>query len=107
MLTLPTGVAEFDIARDGTLVYVAGAGSSDTPRTLVWVDRQGQEVPIAAPPRLYSTLQLSPDATRVAVEIEDDGHDVWVWDFGRETLARVTRDRCSGRRRTAAALVSG
>jgi Tol biopolymer transport system component len=92
VLRLPTGVAEFDVARDGTLVYVAGGGSSDAPRTLVWVDRQGQEVAIAAPPRPYSTLQLSPDASRVAVEIEDDGNDIWVWDFARETLARVTTD---------------
>src|SRR5262245_26782788 len=92
VLRLPTGVAEFDIASDGTLVYVAGGGSSEAPRTLVWVDRRGQEVPIAAPPRAYSTLQLSPDATRVAVEIEDGDNDIWVWDFARETLARVTTD---------------
>jgi eukaryotic-like serine/threonine-protein kinase len=92
VVRLPTGVAEFDISRNGTLVYVAGGGASDAPRTLVWVDRQGQEVPISAPPRPYSTLQLSPDATRVAVEIEGDGNDIWVWDFARETLARVTTD---------------
>jgi eukaryotic-like serine/threonine-protein kinase len=91
IVTLPTGVAEFDIARDGTLVYVAGVGS-DAPRTLVWVDRRGQEVPIAAPPRAYSTLQLSADGGRVAVDIEGDGNDIWVWDFARETLTRVTTD---------------
>ena len=51
--TLPTGTAEFDIARDGTLVYVAGGGWPRT-RTLVWVDRQGREEAIkGAPARSY------------------------------------------------------
>jgi eukaryotic-like serine/threonine-protein kinase len=92
VVTLPTGVAEFDIARDGTLVYVARAGTSDAPRTLVWVDRQGQETAIAAPPRPYSEVRLSPDGTRVAVAIAEAGNDIWVWDFARETLTRVTSD---------------
>ena len=91
IVTLPTGVAEFDVAQDGTLVYVAHGGSSEAPRTLVWVDRQGREIAVAAPPRPYSTLRLSPDGTRVAVEIQDDDNDIWVWDIARETLARVTR----------------
>ena len=90
--TLPTGTAEFDIARDGTLVYVAG-GAGVTARTLVWVDRQGREEAIkAAPARPYSSPRLSPDGTRVALDIRDQENDVWVWDFARETLIRVTSD---------------
>jgi serine/threonine-protein kinase len=90
VVTLPTGVAEFDVARDGTLVYVARGGATDVPRRLVWVNRQGREVVVSAPARPYSTLQLSPDAARIAVEIEDQDNDIWVWDFARETLTRVT-----------------
>ena len=90
--TLPNGTAEFDIARDGTLVYVAG-GAGVTARTLVWVDRQGREEEIkAAPARPYSSPRLSPDGTRVALDIRDQENDVWVWDLARETLIRVTSD---------------
>ena len=92
LVTLPTGAAEFDIARDGTLVYVSSGGTSDAPRTVVWVDRQGREVPVAGPARPYTEMRLSPDGTRVALEIADAGHDIWVWDFARETLTRVTTD---------------
>ena len=54
VVTLPTGTAEFDIARDGTLVYVAGGAGAAPARTLVWVDRQGREEAIkAAPARAY------------------------------------------------------
>ena len=92
LVTLPTGVAEFDVARDGTLVYVARGGARATPRTLVWVDRQGREEAIAAPPRPYATARLSPDATRVALEIEDQGHDIWVLDLARGLLTQITND---------------
>ena len=90
--TWPVGTARFDIARDGTLVYVSGAGVV-TARTLVWVDRKNQEEPVkAAPARAYWYPRLSPDGTRVALDIRDQERDIWVWDFGRETLARVTFD---------------
>ena len=92
IVTLPTGVAEFDIADDGTLVYLVGAAPSTAPRHLVWVDREGREDPIDAPSRAYVNIRLSPDGSRVAAEIEGDGHDIWVWDFARKSLMRVTTD---------------
>ena len=92
IVTLPTGTAEFDVADDGTLVYLSdGAGAAQ--RTLVWVDRQGHEEPIkAAAPRFYSSPRLSPDGKRIAVDIRDQDNDIWVFDFSRETLQRVTSD---------------
>ena len=93
VVTLPTGVAEFDIARDGTLAYASGGVGAAAARTLMWVDRQGHEESItAAPARAYVTPRLSPDGMRVALEVRDQAADIWVWDFGRETLTRVTHD---------------
>ena len=60
------------------------------PRTLVWVDRQGHETLIPAPPRAYVLPRLSPDSTRIAVLAVDQEKDIWVWDLGRTTLTRVT-----------------
>jgi Tol biopolymer transport system component len=59
---------------------------------LVWVDRQGHEEPIPAPPRFYQTARLSPDGTRIAAAIRGQGEDVWLWDFARQTLGRLTVD---------------
>ena len=56
----------------------------------VWVDRQGRETPIGAPPRPYFLPALSPDGTRVAVFANDQEGDVWLWDLGRTTLTRLT-----------------
>jgi len=92
VLILPTNTAEFDVARDGTLVYATG-GATAAHRRLVWVDRSGREEEIKAmPPRLYSAARLSPDGSRVAVQIDDADKDIWVWDLRREMLTRVTTD---------------
>ena len=96
VVTLPNGTAEFDVARDGTLVYVAG-GAEAAPRRLVWVDRAGREEALAAPERPYVAMSLSPDGTRVALEVGDQNHDIWLWDLARQTFTRVTTDPGSDR----------
>ena len=71
----------------------AGGAGAAPARTLVWVDRQGREEAIkAAPARAYLYPRLSPDGTRVALEIRDQENDIWVWSLARETLTRVTSD---------------
>jgi serine/threonine-protein kinase len=89
--TTPTGAADVAVAADGTLVYVSGGVSAGGVRSsLVWVDRQGQETPFPAPPRSYNYPRLSPDGTRLALSINDQELDVWLWDLGRATLTRTT-----------------
>jgi Tol biopolymer transport system component len=86
--TLQGGV-DAVVARDGTLAYVSGSVEG-TPRTLVWVDREGRETPISAPVRPYLLPALSPDATRLAVYANDQQRDLWLWDLGRSRLSRFT-----------------
>ena len=35
---------------------------------------------------------MSPDGTRVALDIRDQDNDIWIWDLARETLKRLTTD---------------
>jgi serine/threonine-protein kinase len=45
------------------------------------------------PPRPYNYPRLSPDGTRIAVDIVVEGNrDIWAWDLGRGTLTRGTTD---------------
>jgi Tol biopolymer transport system component/tRNA A-37 threonylcarbamoyl transferase component Bud32 len=93
VVTTTTGGVDAVVAGDGTLAYVSGrAGAGWAKRMLLWVDRQGRESPIPAPPRAYSQPRLSPDGTRVAVAAQDQEIDIWVWDLGRIALTRVTFD---------------
>jgi eukaryotic-like serine/threonine-protein kinase len=91
VVTTPFGAVDAVVAGDGTLAYVSGSAAGTT-RTLVWVDRQGRETPIPAPPRAYVYPRLSPDGTRVAVYTADQEADLWIWDLGRTTLTRATFD---------------
>ena len=87
--TTATGAAEFSLSRQGTLVYVRGGAGTD--RSLVWVDRRGREEPIkAAPTRGYVYPRISPDGTRVALDIRDQESDIWIWDLARQALTRLT-----------------
>jgi Tol biopolymer transport system component len=86
------GVEQFSLSADGSLVYAAGGGSPSQARTLVWVDRQGREEPVPAPPRTFMYPRLSPDGTKVALDIRDQDDDIWVWDVTRATLTRLTFD---------------
>jgi serine/threonine-protein kinase len=88
-LMYPTGAIEAALARDGTLAYVTG-GPGGALRTLVWVDRQGQETQTGAPPRAYISPRISPDGTRVATVVVGGKGDIWTWDFARLTLMPLT-----------------
>ena len=90
--TTATGAANAAIAADGTLIYVPGGAATAAQNSLVWVDRQGRETPLPAPPRSYVYPRLSPDGDRLALHIGDKELDVWLWDLLRPTLTRVTSD---------------
>ena len=92
LMTKPSGAANYALSRAGTLVYMPGGPGDQAPmRSLVWVDRQGREEPIKAPLRSYGPPRISPDGTRLAVGILDQGNtEIWIWDFALETLRRLS-----------------
>ena len=111
------GLAAMQIAfsASGSLALVPGTGLSSYE--LAWVDRQGREDRLPAPPRNYGTttgsapFDVSPDGTKLAVRINDrdrtttgrssvpapantsqaaPGNDIWIFDIPRGTLTRLT-----------------
>jgi eukaryotic-like serine/threonine-protein kinase len=84
--------AVLDVAANGTLVYARGSGTSRVP---VWVDRDGRETSIKAPPAMYQTARLSPDGRRLAYfDIASNGeYDVWILDLERGTVDKLSTDR--------------
>jgi len=87
------GQVDYSFSSNGTLVYVPGTADTSTTRTLVWVDREGQEEPLAAEPQSYQSPRISPDGLRLAITVDDSGgSDVWIYDLEREILTRLTFD---------------
>ena len=97
--SVPDHAASFSVADNGALVYVSGAGGGvGRQRSLVWVDREGGETPLASPLLGYTRPRVSPDGTRVAVEVGDGGSsDIWIHDLERGTEAILTTDATTDR----------
>jgi Tol biopolymer transport system component len=89
----PSSSVNYSVSRRGDLIFVPGGGSVAPPvaRTLAWVNRKGQETAIGAPPRTYAMARLSPDGTRVALDVRDQTMDIWIWELGRQTLTSLSR----------------
>jgi serine/threonine-protein kinase len=85
-VTVVAGVADLDVASDGTLVYLEPS-KAPQQRTLVWVDRRGQETPLPAQQGAYYHPRISPvDNRRLAFSMAED---LWVWELSRAP-ARLT-----------------
>jgi serine/threonine protein kinase/Tol biopolymer transport system component len=91
-----TGGAQFDVSGEGTLVYTAGIESQGT--RIVWVDAAGESKPLWEEAQEYARPALSPDGTRLAVEIWKEGDsDIWVYDLARGVPMRLTFDKGADR----------
>ncbi len=89
-------IPQYSISRSGALLYVPKAAAAATSgRTLVWVDRHGNEELIETQPNLYNSLRISPDGTRVALSAEIEGNnDIYILDLARNnTPRRLTFDK--------------
>ena len=86
------GAANVSVSDSGMLVYVPGAATTEGERILVWVDREGRQEALQAPPLLYETPRVSPDGGSVVVEVNAD---IFVVDIDRGTSTRLTFDEAS------------
>ena len=81
-------------AGDGTLIYTVDAfDPAESLRTLTWVDREGSEEPLPAPPRAYRTPRVSPDGGRIALTVtaaNGNDTDVVIYDVARGASNRLT-----------------
>jgi hypothetical protein len=94
LMSRNTGVANFDLSASGDLAYIPGIAEGGA-RTLVWVDRSGNAEPVPLPSRSYLHPRISPDARRLAVEIEGANHDIHIYDFLSGVLSNLTNDGVS------------
>ncbi len=94
LMSRNTGAAHISLSAAGDLVYAPG-GVEGGERTLMWVDRQGKAQPLGLPPRSYLHPRISPDGRQLAVEIEGPSHDVYLYEFSRGVLTKLTLDGSS------------
>ncbi len=69
----------FAVAQNGTLIYNTDIGAAES--ALTWVDRSGKELGRIGDPAVMDNPTLSPDGSRVAVDISDEkanNVDIWI-----------------------------
>ncbi len=88
--TPDNGAAEFALSETGTLLFVTPNASGEVLRTLSWVDRQGKEEPLVLAPGRYQYPRISPDGTRVVLDIPGANRDIWIWNVQRPSLTKLT-----------------
>jgi serine/threonine-protein kinase len=83
------GHSAFDVTAAGLLVY-APSNADTSQQTLVWIDREGREQPTGVPPHSYVFPRISPDGTRIATTVRQQGSDIWIWNVASRTFTRLT-----------------
>jgi serine/threonine-protein kinase len=87
--SVTSGATNFAFSTAGSIAYVGGTG----PRRylLAWMDQEGKTQPLRSVPALYRDIRVSPVGTRIAISYATQGQtDIWVYDWARETMSRVT-----------------
>jgi serine/threonine-protein kinase len=90
--------AQFEVADNGTLIYLVGGGAADD--RLVWVDRQGRKTPADSTWHgSFRSLALSPDGTRITASVGSrSGEELWVKSAPGRPPVRLTSGTGQGSR---------
>jgi len=83
------GDVHYAVSENGHLVYAPG-GLIEPKRTLMLVDRDGNETPLVQTPRPYTDPVMSPDGSAIAASIDAATVDVWLLDIERDLMTRLT-----------------
>jgi Tol biopolymer transport system component len=76
------------------LAYVPGPTASGIG-PIHWIDRRGNTLTLRAKVANWSNIRFSPDGGRLALEILDGQNDIWVYEWARDSLTRLTFDPAS------------
>jgi serine/threonine-protein kinase len=86
------GLPQYDVSRDGTLVYRLNLPARQQIAEIRWIDSAGKQQPLREMPAEYASIpKVSPDGKKIVMAIREPGaQDVWVYDTGRDALTRLT-----------------
>ncbi len=88
------GLANVHLSRTGTLLYQLGQSSGGEGSLISVVNRSGVGTALPLPRAPFNSLRLSPDGTRLALEVTsgaNDGGDIYVLAMGDSVSVRLSR----------------
>jgi eukaryotic-like serine/threonine-protein kinase len=81
--------SQYDVSRNGTLVYMR-SGHRTTENKVVWAEHDAQPQPLPLKANVYESPRFSPDGKQIALTVRLPDIDVWIYDFDRGALRRIT-----------------
>jgi serine/threonine-protein kinase len=94
-VNMPVGAAELAFSDTGTVAYLPApdrVNYMDAP--IDWMDRTGRSKPLRSTPARWLNPRFSPNGRYLAFDLFDGTqHDVYVDDWSRNELSRLTVDR--------------
>jgi serine/threonine-protein kinase len=85
------GAAQFAVSPTGAFTYLPGQ-SADKDSPVLWMTHDGKTSPLRTMPSVWSNPHFSPDGQRLAMDILNGNVHVWIYEWARETLTRLTFD---------------
>ena len=92
-----TGGAHFSVSNAGTLAYLPGQ-SAGAGIPIDWMDREGRTTRLRPALANWFNPLFSPDGGRLAMEIRAGFSDIWVYDWEKDMLTRLTSDQAQDAR---------
>jgi serine/threonine protein kinase/Tol biopolymer transport system component len=87
---LTTGITNYMVSENGTLIYIPGAIEGES-RRIVKISTNGETTVIDSVGHAYIEPQLSPDDKKIAIVIRmEKDFDIYVFDIQKKTLSRLT-----------------
>jgi Tol biopolymer transport system component len=81
------GNSEIFVSKGGALLTSRGG----TNTRLAWIARDGKVTPLSTETRQFGSPRLSPDGSRIAVEIREPGKSaIWIYDIATSTFSRLS-----------------
>ena len=86
-----TGGGQFAVSATGTLVYLPGeTNTGGVP--IHWTDHEGITTPLRVTQASWFNLRFASDGRRLAMDITQGPPDIWIYEWARDTLTRLTSD---------------
>jgi serine/threonine protein kinase len=85
-----SGLANFGVSDNGTLIYSPLGAFGDQKQTLFWLTPDGATASVLDSVRQYGPIGLSPDGERLVMTIRAANDDIWVYHMVRKTLSKLT-----------------
>jgi WD40 repeat protein len=84
-----TGGAQFSVSDTGSLVFLPGP-MKGIGIPLEWMTHDGTTTPLRLTAANWFNPRFSPDGRRLALQIKDAASNIWIYEWERGTLTRLT-----------------